>query len=203
MKSIVNTAHSYNLKVTAHCVTNQSAWNAIEAGVDGIEHGFNIEDSTLVRMAEKQIFLVPTENSRSYMNTYTSLAGYKDNEIDWIDDYIEKSNNRLNKAIELGVTIVAGSDNYTDMNFSRGKSSQDMFRYYFEAGMNPLDILQSSTYISAAQLNKEDEIGCVQPKAYADLIAVKGDIINYFISTIENVEFVMKDGKIYKNVTDE
>ena len=200
IKAVVETAHSYNLKVTAHCVTNQSAWNAIEAGVDGIEHGFNLADSTLAKMAEKRIYMVPTENSRDYMNTYVKLAGFE--ETEWIDNYLKIMKDRLNKAIDKGVPVVAGSDNYTDIKVSRGESSSDMFRYYFEAGMKPLDILQSSTYISAFHLNKEDEIGYIQPQANADIIAVKGDIINDFISTIENVEFIMKDGKIYDQTTD-
>ena len=200
IKAVVETAHSYNLKVTAHCVTNQSAWNAIEAGVDGIEHGFNLADSTLAKMAEKRIYMVPTENSRDYMNTYVKLAGYE--ETEWIDNYLSIMKDRLNKAIDKGVPIIAGSDNYTDIKVSRGESSSDMFRYYFEAGMKPLDILQSSTYISAFHLTKEDEIGYIQPQANADIIAVKGDIINDFISTIENVEFIMKDGKIYDRTTD-
>ncbi|EIJ37268.1 amidohydrolase, imidazolonepropionase [Galbibacter orientalis DSM 19592] len=202
IKAIVQTAHSYNLKVTAHCVTNQSAWNAVEAGVDGIEHGFNLADSTLTKMAEKQVYMVPTENSKDYMNTYVKLAGYNANETEWIDTYLNKMKDRLKKAIDKGVPIVAGSDNYTDIKVSRGESSTDMFRYYFEAGMKPLDILQSSTYISAFHLNKENDIGYINPQANADIIAVKGDIINDFISTIENVEFIMKDGKIYENTTD-
>lgn len=202
IKAVVQTAHSYNLKVTAHCVTNQSAWNAIEAGVDGIEHGFNLADSTLTKMAEKQIYMVPTENSNDYMNTYVKLAGYNANETEWIEKYLNKMEDRLKKAIDKGVPIVAGSDNYTDIKVSRGESSTDMFRYYFEAGMKPLDILQSSTYISAFHLNKENDIGYINPQANADIIAVKGDIINDFISTIENVEFIMKDGKIYENTTD-
>ncbi|MCX7549014.1 amidohydrolase family protein [Xanthomarina sp. F1114] len=202
LKAIVETAHSYHLKVTAHCVTNQSAWNAVEAGVDGIEHGFNLADSTLIKMAEKHIYLVPTENSRDYMNTYVKLAGYNVNDREWIGSYLDKMKSRLNRAINRGVPIVAGSDNYTDIQVSRGASSTDMFRSYFEAGMNPLDILQSSTYISAFHLNKENEIGYIHPQANADIIAVKGDIINDFISTIENVEFIMKDGKIYENTSD-
>ncbi|MEQ8703055.1 MAG: amidohydrolase family protein [Phaeodactylibacter sp.] len=202
IKSIVETAHSYGLIVTAHCVTNQSAWNAIEGGVDGIEHGFNVADTTLIKMAEEHVFLVPTENSRSYMETYAKLAGYKESELDWIDGYMGKLENRLKRAIDKGVLIVAGSDNYTDINVSRGESSKDMFRYYFEAGMKPLDILQSSTYISAVQLKKENEIGLISPQAYADIIAVKGDVLNDFIATIGNVVFIMKDGKIYRDSTE-
>lgn len=197
MKSIVQTADSYGLSVVAHSITNQSAWNAIQAGVDGIEHGFKLADSTLTLMAEKKVFLVPTENSRAYMEIYGKLAGYDNDDLDWIESYLVRMRNRLTRAIQKGVTIVAGSDNYTDIGSTRGASSRDMFRAYFEAGMKPLDILQSATYISALSLNKENEIGVIKSDAKADIIAVKGNITTDFVDTIEQVVFVMKDGKVY------
>ena len=197
MKSIVQTADSYGLSVVAHSITNQSAWNAIQAGVDGIEHGFKLADSTLTLMAEKKVFLVPTENSRTYMETYSKLAGYDSDDLDWIDNYLVRMKNRLTRAVQKGVTIVAGSDNYTDIGGTRGASSRDMFRAYFEAGMKPLDILQSATYTSALSLNKENEIGVIKSDAKADIIAVKGNITTDFVNTIEQVVFVMKDGKVY------
>lgn len=197
MKAIVQTAHSYGLTVTAHSITNQSAWKAATAGVDGIEHGFNLADSTLALMAQKDIFLVPTENSRNYMNTYYELAGSNPAELTWLDRYFENMQNRLIRTINSGVTIVAGSDNYTDIKVSRGVSSRDMFRAYFEAGMKPLDILQSATFISAKHLKKEKEIGVLQPGSFADIIAVKGDIENDFLNAMENIIFVMKNGDLY------
>ena len=197
MKAIVETAKVYDLTVVAHSITNQSAWNAIQAGVDGIEHGFNLADSTLTLMAKKKVFLVPTENSKAYMKIYAKLSGYEDGDLPWVGNYINKMKNRLNRAIQKKVTIVAGSDNYTDIGGTRGESSRDMFRAYFEAGMTPLDILQSATYISALNLHKENELGVLKPDAKADIIAVKGDITTDFMTTITQVVFVMKDGKIY------
>lgn len=197
IKAIVQTAHEYNLTVTAHTVTNQSAWNAIRAGVDGIEHGFNIEDSTLILMAQNNIYLVPTENSRKYMNIYAKLSGSSENELDWIDFYMEAMEKRLKRAIGYGVPIVAGSDNYTEIGMTRGESSKDMFRFYFEAGMKPLDILRSATYLSAVYLNKEKDIGSLIPGAKADIIAVKGDIEKDFLNTLNNIVLIIKDGEIY------
>lgn len=202
MKVIVQTAQEYDLTVTAHAVTNQSAWNSIEAGVDGIEHGFNIADSTLTLMAQKKVFLVPTENSRAYMEQYATLAGYQPGEAEWIDYYMENMKKRLTSAINKGVSIVAGSDNYTYIGGTRGESSRDMFRYYFEAGMHPLDILHSATYLSAVYLNKEKEIGSLITGAKADIIAVKGNLENDFLKTLEQLVFVMKDGAIYLQKTD-
>lgn len=197
MKAIVDITKEYNLSVVAHSITNQSAWNAIQAGVNGIEHGFNLADSTLTLMAKKKVFLVPTENSKTYMETYSNLSDYNNDDLGWVDNYMNRMKNRLTRVMEKGVTIVAGSDNYTDIGGTRGESSRDMFRAYFEAGMQPLDILQSATYISALNLNKENEIGVLKPEAKADIIAVKGDVTTDFINTIEDVVFVMKDGEVY------
>ena len=197
MRSITETAHEYGLTVTAHSISNRSAWEAIKAGVDGIEHGFFLADSTLSLMAEKKVFLVPTENSRTYMNRYYEIEGSNPEELSWINGYMSNMKERLMKAIKIGVTIVAGSDNYTDIGVSRGVSSQDMFRTYYEAGMKPLDILQSATYLSARALEKEKEIGVLKPGAFADIVAIQGDIENEFMNSIENVIFVMKDGKVY------
>ncbi|WP_339634728.1 amidohydrolase family protein, partial [Bizionia echini] len=201
IKAIVQMAHNYDLLVTAHSVTNKSAWDAVQAGVDGIEHGFNIADSTLKLMAKKNVFLVPTENSRNYMDIYTNLAGFEKEETEWVEYYLENMRKRLNRARDLGVTIIAGSDNYTDIGGTRGKSSQDMFRMYFEAGMKPLDILQSATYLSALSMGMENDIGIIKPGAKADIIAVKGNVTSDFIKTVENIIFVMKDGDIYLHET--
>jgi imidazolonepropionase-like amidohydrolase len=199
MKAIVEIAHSYDLTVTAHSVTNLSAWEAATAGVDGIEHGFNLADSILALMAQKNIYLVPTENSRDYMHSYYELAGSNPEELTWLDRYFENTKNRLSRAIKNGVPIVAGSDNYTDIKIPRGTSSRDMFRAYYEAGMKPLDILQAATYVSAKHFNKENEIGILQPGSFADIIAVKGDLKNDFLNTLQNLIFVMKNGNIYMN----
>lgn len=197
MRAIAEEAHAYGLTVTAHTVTNQSAWNAIAAGVDGIEHGFHIADTTLALMARKKIFLVPTENSRTYMEHYAVLAGVPEEDREWIGYYMENMETRLKTAIENGVPIVAGSDNYMTTGVSRGVSSSDMFRFYFEAGMKPLDIIHSATYLSAVHLNKEKEIGSITPGAKADIIAVKGDMEQDFLNTLGNLVFIMKDGDIY------
>ncbi len=199
MEAIVKTAHSYGLTVTAHSIRNQSAWNAIKAGVDGIEHGFFLADSTLNLMADKNVFLVPTENSRDYMETYYRLQGKDPDELSWLDRYMNDMQSRLMKAIDNEITIVAGSDNYTDIQVSRRVSSQDMFKAYYESGMKPLNILQSATYLAAKSFNKENEIGVLKSKSFADIIAIKGDVQNNFLNSIKDIVFVMKNGEIYLN----
>ena len=200
MQAIVHTAHAYGLKVTAHSVTDASARQAINAGVDGIEHGFNISDSTLKMMAEKNIYMVPTENSMDYMQRFSKLAGYDEEGGQWIQRYRSAVSERLQTALEHGVTVVAGSDNYTKMNTSRGASSIDMLRAYYESGMAPLDILRAATYLSAQELGKANELGVLKKGAKADIIAIKGDVKTQFYESMEHVVFVMKDGQVFTSV---
>lgn len=83
------TAHDYGLTVTAHSIGNQSTWKAIKAGVDGMSMVFGW---LYVKFnGKKNVFLVPTENSRNYMNTYYKLGGSNPDELTWIDSY-EKIN---------------------------------------------------------------------------------------------------------------
>jgi imidazolonepropionase-like amidohydrolase len=67
-----------------------------------------------------------------------------------------------------------------------------------ELGMQPMDAIQSATSRAAAMLEMEGKIGVVAPGAFADIIAVNGDPLSD-IKVLENVQFVMKDGKVFKS----
>ena len=79
----------------------------------------------------------------------------------------------------------------------QGEAAKNILVAYHEEGMKPLSILSSSTYLSAKFMDKEDELGSIKEGAFADIIAVKGDIENDFSNTIFNLVFVMKGGEIY------
>jgi imidazolonepropionase-like amidohydrolase len=64
-------------------------------------------------------------------------------------------------------------------------------------GMTPMQAIQSATSSAADLLGHSKEIGSIKPGKYADMIAVSGDPLQD-ISLLENVQFVMKDGKVYK-----
>ncbi len=66
-------------------------------------------------------------------------------------------------------------------------------------GMKPMDAIKSATSVSAELLGWQDKIGSIEPGKLADIIAVKGDPIKD-IKVLKDVKFVMKDGKIIKNV---
>ncbi|MBS1567413.1 MAG: amidohydrolase family protein, partial [Bacteroidetes bacterium] len=65
MRAIVDEAHRYNVRVTAHATTFRSVHDAVLAGVDGIEHAYNVADSTLMLMAKKKVIMVPTDGDNA------------------------------------------------------------------------------------------------------------------------------------------
>ena len=67
-----------------------------------------------------------------------------------------------------------------------------------EGGMPAIETIQSATVTNAMLLNMENEFGQNKKGFYADIIAVDDDPTKN-IATMENVVFVMKNGKVYKN----
>ena len=82
----------------------------------------------------------------------------------------------------------------------QGEAAKNVLLAYEEEGMSPIDILRSSTYLSAKFMGLENEIGVLKEGAFADLMAVKGDIEKDFSNTIFNIVFVMKNGEIYVDI---
>ncbi len=197
MKAIVKMAHRYNRKVTAHATYDLAVWEAVTAGVDGIEHGYQISDTTLTLMAKKGVALIPTDISKPLYHKAYDILDYQGDRDAAIKSIKDSYKDRLQRAIKAGVTILTGSDNYIDFKMPQGEAAKNILISYEEEGMKPFNILQSSTYLSAKFMGKEDELGILKEGAYADIIAVKGDLEHDFSNTIFNVVFVMKNGEIY------
>jgi imidazolonepropionase-like amidohydrolase len=125
------------------------------------------------------------------------MTGFEGDQEQAIAGYQAAMHDRLKRAIAHSVQIVAGSDMYINLEMPQGEGAKEVLVSYLEAGMKPLDILQSATYHSAKFMEKEQSIGLLQEGAFADIIAVEGDIEADFAATIFNVVFVMKDGKRY------
>jgi imidazolonepropionase-like amidohydrolase len=99
------------------------------------------------------------------------------------------------KAYKAGVRIMFG----TDTGVSAHGDNAREFRYMVEAGMPPLEAIKSATLVAARFMDAGDRLGSVEAGKLADLIAVPGDPLAD-IGALEHVRFVMKEGKVYKDV---
>jgi imidazolonepropionase-like amidohydrolase len=204
MKAIVEEAHTAGVKVAAHAIGNKATRIAAEAGVDSIEHAYIVPDDVLKMMAEKHIFLVPTDGTvQTFLDmtfgTRQPSAEEKSRMEKLYQPFVERSHDRLRRARKMGVPIASGSDMYLTMpKLNRGQASLLVFEAYSEAGMTPMEIIQAATHNGAELLGMADRIGTLESGKLADIIGVPGDPLKD-VKALERAQFVMKGGVIVKN----
>jgi imidazolonepropionase-like amidohydrolase len=97
------------------------------------------------------------------------------------------------RALRGGVKIAFGTD---AGDYPHGQNARE-FEYMTEAGMKPIDAILSATRGAADLIGQPRELGSVQPGAYADIVAVRGDPLSD-IKLLQQIGFVMKSGRVYK-----
>jgi imidazolonepropionase-like amidohydrolase len=202
MKAIVEEAHRVHKKVAAHAIGNDATRIAAEAGVDSIEHAYIVPDEVLKMMAAKKIFLVPTDYPEELYTSFIPASATADERKEMeagMKQFAKGNRDRLKRAVDAGVPIAAGSDEYYQMGKrTRGQSSTLIYESYRDSGMTPWQIIQASTVNGAELVGWSDQIGSVETGKYADVVATAGDPTQD-ITELEKVKFVMKGGKVVRD----
>ena len=202
MKAIVEEAHRVHKKVAAHAIGNDATRIAAEAGVDSIEHAYIVPDEVLKMMSAKKIFLVPTDYPEELYTSFipSSATAEERKEMETgMKQFARGNRDRLKRAVDAGVPIAAGSDEYYQMGKrTRGESSTLIYESYRDSGMTPWQIIQAATVNGAELVGRPDQIGSVEAGKYADIVATAGDP-SQDVTELERVKFVMKDGRVVRD----
>ncbi len=197
--AIVETASDYQMHVAAQAHGAEGIKRAIKAGVRSIEHGTFMDEEAIGLMIEKGTFYVPTLSAAKLVTEKAKTDGY------YPDIVQQKATNLSPRTIETfksaykaGVKIAFGTDSGVS---AHGENAKE-FKYMVDAGMKPIEAIQSATIVSARLLNIEKNLGTIEINKKADLIAVRGNPLEN-ISTLEKVFFVMKNGVVYKDIKKE
>ncbi|UYQ93826.1 amidohydrolase family protein [Chitinophaga horti] len=195
MAAIVKTAHDYGSTVTAHASGTKVMYDAIMAGVDGIEHGYGMADSILTLMAKKKVYLVPTDVSlRSAIAMTKGMHRPVDTAA--IREELKPLGERLMRAHKAGVMIVAGSDAYFEQETPRGHNAKETIAAYVEEGLPVKDALRAATWNAAKAFGREGRLGVIKAGADADIAIFNGDLEKDFARTLFDVQLVLKNGQI-------
>lgn len=193
--AIVQTANDYGLITAAHAHGAEGMKRAVLAGITTIEHGTKMTDEVMDLMIENGTWYVPTITAGRSVAEYAKIAGYYPKLVVpkalEIGPMIQET---FGKAYRKGVKIAFGTDAGV---FPHGENWRE-FVYMVEAGMPPMEAIQSATIKAAEVLRIQDEAGAIEKGKYADIVAVKNNPIAD-IKNMEHVEFVMRWGKIYKS----
>jgi len=190
----VEEAHHAGVPVSVHVFGGEAADNAIEAGVDSIEHGFFLTDAQLKRLHDKGIVLVSTDFPRAHLDVIGTSGGI----LPPPEVLAPKIIDRLRRAHRLGVRLVFGSDTVMDV---AGRSRADlMFDYlavWREAGVPAAELLKAMTSEAAKLLRVEGERGRLAVGLAADLVAMPADPLAD-TESLRRIDFVMKNGHIVR-----
>src|SRR5271156_370297 len=192
LKAIVADAHRLGRKVAAHAHGAQGILWATEAGIDSIEHGSYMNDEDIAAMKQHGNYFVPTAYLIDWMQQYGNLPPfYKQKMIDV--SAVEKANAK--KAIAAGVKVALGTDAAV---YPHGLNAHELDVYVNQFGMTPLAALQTATLNAADLMSWTNHVGAIEPGKWADIIAVNGDPLKD-VRLLQDVQFVMKSGIVYKN----
>ncbi|UFH56451.1 amidohydrolase family protein [Spirosoma sp. KNUC1025] len=203
IKAIVTTAHARGIPVTAHATFDESARDAVLAGVDGIEHGYSLSDSTLSLMAERKVYLVPTDVSVQKGKLLVAGIGMKGKEADeYLTTNLNAFHDRLQRAVKKGIMIVSGSDYYNSIKgIGRGDGAIDVLLSYHEAGIPVTDVLGFATRNAATALGIFPQYGSIRKGSKANLVAFEGDLDDNFEKTLSSVRVVFHEGELVYDST--
>lgn len=188
LQAIVNEAHAEGVKVACHAYGGAGLHNCIDAGVDSIEHGLDLDDEAIADMKSRGTWLVPTlyvyefepEEDLAATNGKTSRARIHEMSF--------------KKALGAHLKIAFGTDVGP---FPHGTQAKE-FEYMVRFGMTPAEAIQCATVRAAELMGWDDRVGSIEGGKFADVVAVEGDPLRD-VAELERVKFVMKGGEVYRN----
>lgn len=193
IQAVVDTAKDYGYRVAAHAHGAEGMRRAVLGGVTSIEHGTFMSAEVMRLMKQHHTWYVPTIYAGRFVADKSKIDGY-------FPEIVRPKAARVGaqiqdtfaKAYKAGVQIAFG----TDMGVGPHGDNAREFIYMVEAGMPAAEALQAATIRAAEVLGSED-IGVLEPGKFADVVAVPGDPVAD-IQAVMKVDFVMKDGVVYR-----
>ena len=191
MRAGVEEAHKAGRKVAAHAYSVEAIGNALDAGVDSIEHGSFIDRDTAARMRESGAYLVPTMSVYQAMSEKGPELGAPEYITRKTAEVLKASREAFRLAHETGVKVAAGTDCGAP-GHPHGTLAEEL-RLMVEAGATPLEALRYGTSAAADLLGLGEEVGTLEPGKRADLLAVGGDPTSN-IRALREVRLVLRGG---------
>jgi imidazolonepropionase-like amidohydrolase len=190
LRAIVDETHGWGKKVACHAYGGIGLHRALDGGCDSIEHGLDLDDAAIAQMLKQGTWYCPTISA--YYHDWAppdTPEGQRDRKRAAVHEV------SFPKALHAGVKIVFGTD-IGGISWSEPIAQE--FPHMVDLGMPPMDAIKSATSRAAEMLDMQGQIGLIAPGASADIVAVNGDPLAD-IKILQNVQFVMKDGKVFRN----
>jgi len=193
LNAAVDEASHFGLKVAVHAHAAQGIKNAILAGAASIEHAEMVDDEGIALAIQHGTYFDMDIYDEECIQEGGKLGTTPPDFLQHDAELGQLQRENFRKSLKAGVKMAFGTDAGVCPYGTSGKQFAFMVKY----GMTPMQAIQAATTNAADLLGHSKEIGSIKPGKFADVIAVTGDPLKD-ISLLEQVQFVMKDGEVFK-----
>ena len=193
LQAAVDEASHFGLRVAAHAHSAEGIKNAIRAGVASVEHATMIDDEGITLAKQHGAYLDMDIYDEECIEEQGRNGTMPADFLEHDRQLGELQRQNFRKAVKAGVKLSFGTDAGVCEYGTAGKQFAFMVKY----GMTPMQAIQAATSSAADLLGRADQIGSVKSGKFADLVAITGDPLKD-VGLLENVQFVMKDGRVFK-----
>lgn len=195
-------ANKVGKRTWVHAHADSTARTAALAGCFCVTHGSQVSDATMRVMAERGTFFEPnvglvTQNYIEQKSHYFGTGNFDDAGFAFMEKGIPLKAGMFKRALTIrGLKVIVGTDATAG---AFGQNAREIIFRVDTAGQSAMDAIIGATSLAAKALGLEDKTGALAPGMEADLIAVDGDPTKD-ITALRRVMFVMKGGKVFKNI---
>ncbi|MGI6358199.1 MAG: amidohydrolase family protein [Bacillota bacterium] len=195
MRAAVEEAHKAGRKTATHAQGTTGIKNAVLAGLDSIEHGIFLDDEVIQMMIDRGVALVPTLVAPYHIVKGGVEAGIPAYAVEKANRVFEAHRASFARALAAGVAIAFGTDCGTPLN--RPGSNALELQMMVEYGMSPAQALAAATSVAAQVCDRADQIGSISAGKYADILIVKGNVLDdvKLLQDQQNFVAIIKDGQ--------
>ncbi len=192
MAAAVFEAHKAGRTAAAHAISAESIKNAVNAGVDTVEHCNYVDEEGIDLMKKRDVVMVPTLAVGETLAESGARMGYEAHIQERSKTAVQKSKLAVGMARAAGIRIAAGTDPVTRDTMMRECDC------LHRAGLTPMEVIVAATRTGAELLRMQEHLGTLEQGKIADVLIVEGNPLDD-LWALERVQYVLKAGQVVRS----
>jgi imidazolonepropionase-like amidohydrolase len=202
LQAVCGEANSLGMRTMVHAHSPESIRASVNAGCKQIEHGVFATQDVMTLMASKGVYFDPNigvvlQNYLTNKAKFLGVGNYTEEGFAYMEKGLKINETMIKMAVATpNLKLVIGTDAVAG---AHGHNADEIVERVRQGNQKPMDAITSATSVSAQSLALGSVIGTIAAGYEADLVGLAGDPLAD-ITAVKRVAFVMKGGKVYKNV---